>query len=62
VAIPGDFDPVKRPLSLARGSKDNLLDENEIDQIKDIVGMKKDVASQISVYDGQVHCFSLRGD
>jgi dienelactone hydrolase len=62
VAIPEDFDGVKRPLSLALGSKDSLLGEKEIGQIKDIMEKKKDVESDVHVYEDQVHGFALRGD
>jgi dienelactone hydrolase len=62
VAIPADFDPVKRPLSLALGSKDSLLGEKEIGQIKEIMDAKKEVENEVKVYDDQVHGFALRGD
>ena len=37
VAIPGDFDPVVKSLSLAPGSKDSLMGEKEIGQIKELL-------------------------
>jgi hypothetical protein len=40
VAIPGDFDHVTRPLTLATGTKDSLLGEKEIGQILEILGKK----------------------
>ena len=60
VAIPGDFDPVSKPLSLAVGTKDSLLDDASNDKIKAILDKKKD--TQLIKYDDQVHGFSLRGD
>jgi hypothetical protein len=36
VAIPGDFNPAMKPLSLALESKDSLLGEKEIGQIKEL--------------------------
>ncbi|KAF2710415.1 alpha/beta-hydrolase [Pleomassaria siparia CBS 279.74] len=62
VEIPGDFDSVKRPLSLAMGDKDSLLGEKEIGQIKEIMEKKGDVQSEVKVYEDQVHGFALRGD
>lgn len=37
VAIPGDFNPVVKPLSLALESKDSLLGKKEIGQIKELL-------------------------
>lgn len=37
VAIPGDFDPVTKPLSLAFGDKDSLLEQKSIGQIQDVL-------------------------
>lgn len=61
VAIPGDFDPVTKPLSLALGTQDSLLGMKEVEQIKEIME-KKDVESQVKIYEDQVHGFALRGD
>lgn len=49
VAIPGDFDPVTKPLSLALGSKDSLLDEKQRKQIQETMSKKTDVESEIKV-------------
>ncbi|KAF2090640.1 dienelactone hydrolase family protein-like protein [Saccharata proteae CBS 121410] len=62
VAIPADFDPVARPLSLALGDKDGLLGEKEIGAIQEVMGKKTGVPHEIRVYEGQVHGFALRGD
>ncbi|KAF2499536.1 alpha/beta-hydrolase [Lophium mytilinum] len=61
VAVPGDFEGVKQPLSLACGSKDSLLDEKTVGQIKEVLE-KNGGASEVEVYEGQVHGFALRGD
>jgi len=37
VAIPGDPNPAVKPLSLALESKDSLLGEKEIEQIKELL-------------------------
>jgi dienelactone hydrolase len=64
VAIPGDFDPVKRPVSFALGQEDSLLGEKEISQIKEIMEEKKKerIESEFVVYEDQVHGFAIRGD
>ena len=62
VAIPGDFDPVSKPLSLALGTQDSLLDTKQIGQIQDTLAKKTDVPHEIRLYEDQVHGFALRGD
>lgn len=61
VAIPADFDPVAKPLSLALGDKDSLLGEKEIGQIQEIM-QKQECVSEVRVYEDQIHGFALRGD
>lgn len=60
VAIPGDFDPVTKPLSIAVGTKDSLLDDKSNDQIKEILDKKQN--TEVVKYQDQIHGFSLRGD
>lgn len=60
VSVPGDFDPVTKPLSLDVGSEDSLLDMKTVDGIKEILSKKSD--TQVKVYEDQVHGFALRGD
>jgi len=62
VAIPGDFEPVTKPLSLALGTKDSLLDQKQCGQILDILAKKTDVPHEIQLYEDQIHGFALRGD
>jgi len=62
VAIPGDFEPVSKPLSLALGDKDSLLDEKSRDRIQDVLAKKTDVPHEIRVYEDQIHGFALRSD
>ena len=49
VAIPGDFDPVTKPLSLALGTKDSLLDEASRGKIQDLMAKKTEVPHEIQV-------------
>lgn len=62
VTIPGDFDPVTKPLSLALGSKDSLLDSASIGKIQDTMANKTNVPHEIQIYEDQVHGFALRSD
>jgi dienelactone hydrolase len=62
VAIPGDFEGVSKPLSLALGDHDSLLDADSVGQIQDILAKKTTVPHEIRIYEDQVHGFSLRGD
>ena len=49
VAIPGDFDPVTKPLSLALGTKDSLLDVASVGKIQDLLAAKTDLPHEIRV-------------
>ncbi|KAL8725116.1 MAG: hypothetical protein Q9166_007558 [cf. Caloplaca sp. 2 TL-2023] len=62
VAVPGDFDPVSRPLSMALGTRDSLLDEGTRGKIIDLMAGKKEVVHEIRLYEEQVHGFALRSD
>ena len=62
VSIPGDFEPVSRPLALACGSADSLLSVKDVERIKSILAKKSDVPSETKIYEDQVHGFALRGD
>ena len=62
MAIPGDFDPVTKPLSLALGTKDSLLDVASVGKIQDVMAQKTEVPHEIRIYEDQVHGFALRSD
>ncbi len=49
LSIPGDLEPVTKPLSIAVGSKDSLLDLNSIGKIRDVLNAKKEVTHEIKV-------------
>ena len=49
VAIPGDFDPVSKPLSIAFGDRDSLLDQKSLSQIQDLLAKKSDVPHEFRV-------------
>lgn len=62
VAVPADFEPVIKPLSLAIGNKDSLLDMVTVGKIQDVMGKKTHSPHEIRIYEGQVHGFALRSD
>jgi len=62
VAIPGDFEPVTKPLSLAVGTKDSLLDNDQVGQIQDLLAKKTNLPHELRIYEDQVHGFALRSD
>jgi len=62
VAVPGDFDPVTKPLSLAVGNKDSLLDNDSVGKIQDVMAQKTGVPHEFRIYEDQIHGFALRSD
>lgn len=62
VAVPGDFDPVSKPLSLAVGNKDSLLDNGTVGQIQGLMAKKTELPHELRIYDEQIHGFALRSD
>lgn len=62
VAVPGDFEPVNKPLSLAVGDHDSLLDNATVGQIQDVMAKKTELPHELRIYEGQVHGFALRSD
>ncbi|RDW68525.1 hypothetical protein BP5796_09182 [Coleophoma crateriformis] len=62
VAVPADFEGVSKPLSLAMGDKDSLLDQKTVGQIQDAMAQKTEVPHELRIYEDQVHGFALRGD
>ncbi|KAG9237600.1 dienelactone hydrolase family protein-like protein [Amylocarpus encephaloides] len=62
VAVPGDFEPVTKPLSLAVGDHDSLLDNNTVGQIQDLMAKKMELPHELRIYEGQIHGFALRSD
>lgn len=62
VAIPADFEPVTKPLSLALGDKDSLLDNDSVGKIQDLMAKKTGLDHEFRIYPNQVHGFALRSD
>ena len=49
MAIPADFDPVEKPLSLALGTKDSLVDLGTVGKIQDVMAKKTEIPHEIRV-------------
>ncbi|EXJ86787.1 hypothetical protein A1O3_03741 [Capronia epimyces CBS 606.96] len=61
LSIPSDLVPVAKPVSLAVGEKDSLLDLKSVEQIKETLE-KTGVPTEVKIYNDQVHGFALRSD
>lgn len=61
LSIPSDLIPVAKPVSLAVGEKDSLLDLKSVEQIKETLE-KTGVPTEVKIYKDQVHGFALRSD
>ncbi|KZF24801.1 dienelactone hydrolase family protein-like protein [Xylona heveae TC161] len=62
ISVPADFEPVNKPLSLAFGDKDSLVDQVTVGKIIDTLAVKTELPHEIRIYEDQVHGFTLRGD
>jgi hypothetical protein len=56
-----DYEAVKRPLAMAMGEKDGMLDMETVERIKEALE-KRDAPTEVRVYGDQVHGFTIRGD
>lgn len=54
VAVPGDFEPVTKPLALAVGDKDSLLDNATVGQFQDLLAKKTSVPHELRIYEEYV--------
>lgn len=52
--MPGDFEGVERPLSLAVGDKDSLLDNATVGSIQDLMAKKTSLPHELRIYEDQV--------
>lgn len=62
VSVPSDFDPITKPVSIALGDKDSLVDNDTVKKIIDVMAKKTDVPHEIQIYEDQIHGFALRSD
>lgn len=56
-----DYEAVNKPLALAVGEKDSMLDMETVERIKEALE-KRDAPTEVRVYEDQVHGFTIRGD
>lgn len=54
LSIPADFDTVGKPLSIAIGTKDSLMDQASNEKVKDVLD-KKEVPTEVRYYEDQIH-------
>jgi len=63
LSIPGEVEAIRRPVQFNVGDIDEMLDVKSVDTIKEVLDAKHpDVASEVNMFNGGVHGFSVRGD
>ena len=62
LAVPGDLEGISKPVSVALGDRDGLVDAGTRGGIQDALAKKTDVEHEMRVYEGMIHGFALRGD
>ena len=62
MAFPEDWDKVARPLAVAIGDVDMVIGIEDVRRIEGLLGEKKDVESEVRVYEGAKHGFAVRAD
>ena len=60
--IPKEINAITLPFSLAIGSADVVLSMTGTNKIKQVLAKRKDLDSEVRVYDGAKHGFAIRGD
>ena len=65
VQVPGDFDNLHTPLSMAVGEKDIFFSMEVVERVKGVLATREEgvgVGSEVYVYAGARHGFATRGD
>lgn len=62
ISIPDDVTGLRMPVSLAIGDKDFIMPRAQVEKVQKIWDAAKDVATEVIVYPGAGHGFSVRGD
>ena len=62
LALPGDFEKIRVPFSMAIGDADIVMGVKEAEKAKAILNSKDDHKSEMIVYPGAKHGFAVRGD
>lgn len=60
LTVPGDIEAIKSNLSIAIGDEDFVMALKQVKQVEQILGTKKDVETQLKIYPGAGHGFSVR--
>ncbi|OBT91118.1 hypothetical protein VE02_00084 [Pseudogymnoascus sp. 03VT05] len=62
MAFPEDWEKVCRPLSVAIGDVDMVIGIEDVRKIEGLMAGRKDVESEVRVYEGAKHGFAVRAD
>lgn len=62
LVLPTDIEKVKKPLSIAIGDKDSVMSIAQVKQTQDVLKGMGDVKSEVVVYPGAGHGFSVRAE
>ncbi|KAI9842903.1 MAG: hypothetical protein M1837_006735 [Sclerophora amabilis] len=60
--VPTDIELVKKPLSIAIGDKDFVMNSKTVEQTRTVLGKKTEVEHEVVVYEGATHGFAVRGN
>lgn len=61
LSLPADIENLAKPYSVAIGDRDTVLNMKGVEQVKGILA-KKDIPSEVKVYEGAGHGFCVRAD
>ncbi|EJD50872.1 alpha/beta-hydrolase [Auricularia subglabra TFB-10046 SS5] len=62
VSLPSEVEAIKKPVQINIGDKDAMVDDAGIKTFRDVLSKKSDVLSEVNVFPGAVHGFTVRGD
>lgn len=62
MAFPDDWEKVVKPLAVAIGDVDMVIGIEGVKKIKELLEGRKDVESEVRVYEGAKHGFAVRAD
>ncbi|KZV88944.1 dienelactone hydrolase [Exidia glandulosa HHB12029] len=62
VSLPAEAEAIKKPVQINIGDKDAMVDEAGIKTFQEVLAKKTDVPSEVNVFPGAVHGFTVRGD
>ena len=62
VVVPADIKRIKKPVSIAIGDKDMVMSMAQVKQTQDVLKGMENVKSEVVVYPGAGHGFSVRAE